>query len=167
MIRSKSGDTIVSLVCQACGVTYERRVGLRNSKFCSRDCGYAKRTRNPRPEPSARKSSTRRVASKTIELRSKYVTEVADYPNVQRPRTRGDCSSVPRPCPFVSCKWNLYLDVSRFCGNIKLNFPDIEPDEVAPGCSCALDVADGGGRGSDLRRKTAECHPAADSADRR
>jgi hypothetical protein len=59
------------------------------------------------------------------------------------PKTRGDCVNVPRPCPYVSCRYNLYLDVQK-SGNVTLNFPDLEPGEVAPDASCALDVADGG-----------------------
>jgi hypothetical protein len=56
-----------------------------------------------------------------------------------RPKTRGDCARVPRPCPYVSCKYNLYLDVQP-TGSVKLNMPDLEPDEMA--VSCALDVAE-------------------------
>jgi hypothetical protein len=59
-----------------------------------------------------------------------------------RPHTRADCAHVARPCPYVSCRFNLYLDVLP-SGNIKLNFPDLEPDELA--VSCALDVAEAGG----------------------
>ena len=58
-----------------------------------------------------------------------------------RPATRGDCKRIVRPCPYVACKYNLYLDVSRG-GSVKLNFPDIEPDQME--FSCALDVADSG-----------------------
>lgn len=66
------------------------------------------------------------------------------YPeDIERPRTRADCADVPRPCPFVSCRHHLYLDVSRNGRGVKLNWPDLEPDDVAD--SCALDVADGGG----------------------
>ena len=60
-----------------------------------------------------------------------------------RPRTRGECESMPRPCPFVSCKYHLYLDVDDRRGSIKLNFPDIEVWEMMD--SCALDVAERGG----------------------
>jgi hypothetical protein len=59
-----------------------------------------------------------------------------------RPSVRGDCCNIPRPCPFVSCRFNLYLDV-KDNGNIRLNFPDIDPHQM--GASCALDVADEGG----------------------
>lgn len=59
-----------------------------------------------------------------------------------RPRTRGDCAGGERPCPWVSCAHNLYLDVTDV-GGVKVNFPDLEPDEMTE--SCALDVADRGG----------------------
>ena len=55
-----------------------------------------------------------------------------------RPATRGDCEGTERPCPFVSCKYHLYLDVSDN-GSIKLNFPDIEVWEMPE--SCILDLA--------------------------
>jgi hypothetical protein len=60
-----------------------------------------------------------------------------------RPRLRGECAGGHRPCPFVSCKHHLYLDVSEKTGAIKLNFPDLEVEQL--GESCALDVADRGG----------------------
>ncbi|MBA2662781.1 MAG: DNA-binding protein [Bradymonadaceae bacterium] len=60
-----------------------------------------------------------------------------------RPRDRSECRSGERPCPFVSCKYHLYLDVNPHTGSIKLNFPDLEVWELAE--TCALDVADRGG----------------------
>ncbi len=63
------------------------------------------------------------------------------YPetNHWRPGIRGECPA-ERPCPFVSCRYNLYLDVDPRTGSIKLNFPDIEPRKMVE--SCVLDVAD-------------------------
>ena len=61
----------------------------------------------------------------------------------ERPRTRADCINGPRPCMFVSCKHNLYLDVNPETGSIKLNFPDKEIWELEH--TCALDVAEKGG----------------------
>lgn len=58
----------------------------------------------------------------------------------QRPQVRGDCVDGLRPCPYVGCSNNLYLDVNRETGAIKLNFPDVYPHEMK--VSCALDVAD-------------------------
>ena len=66
----------------------------------------------------------------------------ADEP-YDRPRTRGDCARVPRPCPYVACKHNLYLDVSE-TGSIILNFPHLEPGQMVADQSCALDLADRG-----------------------
>ena len=60
-----------------------------------------------------------------------------------RPRTRADCAEGERPCPYVSCKHHLYLDVNPETGSIKLNFPDLEVWEMAE--TCSLDVADKGG----------------------
>ncbi|GAC1361885.1 MAG: hypothetical protein NVSMB47_14110 [Polyangiales bacterium] len=61
----------------------------------------------------------------------------------QRPIAREECLNGPRPCPFVSCKNHLYLDVSPRTGAIKLNFPDLEVWEMTE--TCSLDVADRGG----------------------
>lgn len=58
-----------------------------------------------------------------------------------RPRTRGDCAAVPRPCPFVSCRHHLYLDVTHG-GAVKLLYPDREPSDLPAAWSCSLDVAD-------------------------
>ena len=60
-----------------------------------------------------------------------------------RPLRRADCANGPRPCPLVSCRHHLYLDVNPQTGTIKLNFPDLEVWELVH--SCALDVADQGG----------------------
>ena len=57
------------------------------------------------------------------------------------PATRGDCRSMERPCPFVSCRHHLYLDVSE-AGSLKLNTRR-EPWEMRH--TCSLDVADQGG----------------------
>jgi len=60
-----------------------------------------------------------------------------------RPRKRADCAEGPRPCPYVSCKYNLYVDVNPRTGSVKMNFPDKELWELSE--TCALDVADRAG----------------------
>jgi hypothetical protein len=67
------------------------------------------------------------------------------YPETDfdRPKSRLDCVNNERPCPHVSCKYHLYLDVNPETGSIKLNFPDIEVWEMTE--TCALDVAVRGG----------------------
>ncbi len=64
--------------------------------------------------------------------------------DAERPKTRGDCLGGARPCPWVGCRYNLFLDRGT-AGGVKFNFPDLEPEEVDPARSCALDVADQGG----------------------
>lgn len=66
----------------------------------------------------------------------------ADEP-YDRPQTRADCARVPRPCPYVTCKYSLYLDVSD-TGSIILNFPHLEPGQMPADQSCALDLAERG-----------------------
>src|SRR5258707_837561 len=63
--------------------------------------------------------------------------------DANRPKVRGDCAEGERPCPYVSCKFNLYVDVNPRTGSVKMNFPDKELWEIAD--TCALDVADRGG----------------------
>lgn len=81
--------------------------------------------------------------------------ETLQHPtHITRPKTRGECADGPRPCPWVSCRQNLFLDVLGVNGArriedgaIRLNMPRLEPGEVPPEWSCALDVADRGGMG--------------------
>jgi hypothetical protein len=90
-----------------------------------------------------------RARSKTIapkrltkeELRFRELLPL--FEDVDRPTTRGACKEDVRPCPYVSCKHHLYLDVNPETGSIKLNFPDLEVWEMAE--TCSLDVADKGG----------------------
>jgi hypothetical protein len=87
--------------------------------------------------------------SKTLNARRLSKDEVAETDEIiaasshVRPAHRGHCANGPRPCPWVACKFHLYLDVNPETGTIKLNFPDLEPWEMKE--TCALDVADRGG----------------------
>lgn len=87
----------------------------------------------------ARTISVKRLSKRELEEGRELFPEVS----TARPKTRGECIGVPRPCPHVSCAHHLYLDVSLTTGSIKLNFPDLEVWEM--GESCALDVAARGG----------------------
>jgi len=83
--------------------------------------------------------SIRRITKEQLRI-GRLLYPVFDH---QRPRTRSECANIERPCPFVSCKYHLYLDVNPTTGSIKLNFPDLEGWEMSE--TCALDVADRGG----------------------
>jgi hypothetical protein len=87
----------------------------------------------------ARTISVKRLSKKDL-ARSREPIDSALF--TDRPQARSKCVAGPRPCPYVGCRYHLYLDVSRRTGSIKLNFPDLEVWELA--VSCALDVADDG-----------------------
>jgi hypothetical protein len=98
-----------------------------------------RRSRRKR-EVRARTISVKRMTKRELELGRLLYPDVED---VTKPKTRAECVEGERPCPFVSCKHHLYLDVSARTGAIKLNFPDLEVWEMTE--TCALDVADRGG----------------------
>jgi hypothetical protein len=87
----------------------------------------------------ARTISVKRMTKRELEI-GRLLFPETDY---WRPHSRAECAEGPRPCPFVSCKHHLFIDVSPRTGAIKLNFPDLEVWDL--GESCALDVADRGG----------------------
>lgn len=70
---------------------------------------------------------------------------VAEY---DRPKTRADCLpggiNAQRPCPWASCRHNLYAGINEGSGSVVIAFPDLEIWDLPT--SCSLDVAD--------RRKT-------------
>lgn len=72
----------------------------------------------------------------------KYLKKNAvEYPEgVSRPAKRSDCMGIPRPCPFVGCRYHLFLDVNETTGSIKFNFPNLEPHQLLD--SCSLDLVD-------------------------
>lgn len=57
------------------------------------------------------------------------------------PRARADCVGAARPCPWVSCRYHLYLDVSA-AGSLLIAHPALAPWEIPE--TCALDVAERG-----------------------
>jgi hypothetical protein len=99
-----------------------------------------------RPGRRRRRSRTR---ARTISIRRLSKAELNRgrmlYPEEEywRPRTRTECVDMERPCPFVSCKYHLYIDVHPVRGSIKLNFPDVDVWEMTE--TCSLDIADRGG----------------------
>lgn len=71
-----------------------------------------------------------------------------------RPRTRGDCEGLPRPCPFVGCRYNTFLDVD-VRGKIRVapRRRRLGPLGAPAETSCSLDVAHAA---SSNRHETAE-----------
>jgi len=97
----------------------------------------------PRPVRAVTYSATRIPLRDLRALRALADADLRAAGPVRRPRVRRDCGAVSRPCPYVSCRYNLNVDVSDRTGALKLNFPDLEPWELV--VSCALDVAEAGG----------------------
>jgi hypothetical protein len=123
----------------------------RNSGIAGKEremAGAEERPKDGNQWPERRRRR-RRVRGRTIAVKrlTKEQLRIGRllYPETDywKPETRSECSNFERPCPFVSCQFNLYLDVNPTTGSIKLNFPDLEVWEMEE--TCALDVADRGG----------------------
>jgi len=138
-----AGDLIdeTSLLEEPASPTVEGALAL-DTDATSEDKGVTREQRRSRRKRDvrARTISVKRMTKRELELGRMLYPDVED---VVRPKLREDCAQAERPCPFVSCKHHLYLDVSARTGAIKLNFPDLEVWEMAE--TCALDVADRGG----------------------
>lgn len=105
----------------------------------------------PEISRKVRRRQRRRTRPRSMTIAMKRLTreemrqgaQLAQFMDYERPRTRSECHSGIRPCPFVSCKHHLYLDVNPETGSIKLNFPHLEVWDMEE--TCALDVAGRGG----------------------
>ena len=100
--------------------------------------------RRSKPDPRGHPRSATVSSSRLTREDLKFAAAINGWSPPARPQVRGDCVGGPRPCPLVGCAHNLYLDVME-AGSIKFNRPDLDPWDVPPDCSCALDVADEGG----------------------
>jgi len=88
------------------------------------------------------KTLSKRVLKRT-KLTPQDIEDLKHLLTLKRPRKRSDCVNSLRPCPFVSCKYHLYIDVNEENGSIKINFPDKTIWDLKE--TCALDVAEKGG----------------------
>ena len=67
------------------------------------------------------------------------------YPEaVTRPAKRAECEVGLRPCPFISCRHHIAVDVNDEAGSLHLTWPGVELWNLS--ASCSLDVAAEGGR---------------------
>lgn len=82
---------------------------------------------------------------RTLRRRVRQDAEDAANDNVathaERPRTRAECADGPRPCPWLSCRHHLGLDVKPN-GAIRITHPNREPWALTD--TCSLDVAERG-----------------------
>ena len=100
-----------------------------------------------RPRVRARTESMRRFSRRELDAGRMAAPEAELAPYYEmRPKKRSDClngENAARPCPWLSCRFNTYLDVNEETGSVKFNFPDLDIDEIPE--TCALDIADRGG----------------------
>lgn len=136
MDPNKLGTTKTDIM-ETKSLTTEGATALDSSRgeTITREQRRSRRKRDVR----ARTISVKRMTKRELEIGRLLFPEE----NYWKPRKRADCVDGPRPCPFVSCEYHLFVDVSPRTGAIKLNFPDLEVWELTE--SCALDVADRGG----------------------
>jgi hypothetical protein len=97
------------------------------------------RRRRRRTRPRSRTIAMKRLTREELRVGALMFPPV----DVPRPKTRAECREEARPCPWVACKFHLYLDVNPETGSIKINFPDLEPEDMKD--TCSLDVAERGG----------------------
>ena len=123
-------------------ITEEAQVGLAHALDLTQVEELDDESSRRKSRVRARTISIKRLSKRELE-RGRMLFPETEY---ERPRSRGDCQHGPhaeRPCPFVSCKHHLYLDVNERTGSIKVNFPDLEVWDLPE--TCALDIADRGG----------------------
>ena len=70
------------------------------------------------------------------------VEELEDLDLWPRPPSRGECRSLPRPCPYVSCTHHLYIEVNPVTGSVQFPFGALGIDEIPH--TCSLDAAEDG-----------------------
>ena len=97
------------------------------------------RRRRRRTRPRSKTIAMKRLTREELRVGALMYPPVDDV----RPKSRGECREELRPCPYVACKFHLYLDVNPETGSIKINFPELEPWELVT--TCSLDVAERGG----------------------
>ncbi len=76
------------------------------------------------------------------------VPEVVREVLLSRPRLRAECEAGPRPCPWVGCRYHLYLDTyttgdpENPTPGLIIHRPELEPLELPE--TCLLDLASRG-----------------------
>ena len=107
--------------------------------------GVRIRKRSVRQRGLRRKKSVSVKKISRRELAEEWERLGEDARNYDRPKTRGECLGMSRPCPFAGCRHHNYLDINAKTGSITINWPDHTPDTM-PAPTCSLDVAQSGGK---------------------
>ena len=135
----------MSRLCEFCGGGIAKKAlsvaAYRQRRYCSVGCSASGRKA---PKKAKRTTAGVRQMSqgKRVLAKIKALGSPPDGYDDAKPKTRGECGTA-RPCPWVSCRYHMYMDVLPKHGSIKMNFAELEPEDLKE--SCALDIADKGG----------------------
>lgn len=100
-----------------------------------------KRKELRRPITFSKESMEKKLKKTLISLETDLEEEVK-YIEKNKPKTRADCKDSIKPCPFVSCQYHLYLDVTER-GGLVIYYPSLDPDQMPE--QCILDIAEKNG----------------------
>lgn len=131
--------------CETCGAQMpssgppRRRNGQIACKSCVVD---PLRIRPRRTGTKGRTEQTKHLTRALLESHAALLESEDFAALADRPKTWGECRERTGPCPWVACRHHLFLDVTP-SGGLKLNFPDLEPEELEH--PCALRIAALGG----------------------
>lgn len=64
---------------------------------------------------------------------------------LRRPKKREDCKNIPRPCPFVGCRHNTFIDINQSSGRLKILFDECEDPTDMSVSNCVLDIVEKNG----------------------
>jgi hypothetical protein len=124
-------------ICPKCKQSVERATSSLKGRQCAVCYVKTKQKKARVEDPASTRKEVKRVARELREEEPQEEEEIL----LSKPKKRSDCASVPRPCPFISCKYHLYLDVTEI-GTIRFNYPDTEIEDLR--VSCTLDVVESG-----------------------
>lgn len=125
--------------CRYCGAVNRNKRVRFICRSCKQENQIARGDRVPAQTLTARQMNR--------EARKTHLRVVPSDPRDMRPRTRGECAEGPRPCPWVSCRYHLAIEVTP-SGGLKMKFPGVELEDMPQ--TCALDAADEGPKGLDI-----------------
>jgi hypothetical protein len=121
-------------VCEVCGKATRGNGAMRHARHCFQ---YDLRAWLMRTERTANLARLKAEVRAEPELEEPSPAEL----EALRPRERSDCERVPRPCPFVGCRYHLYLEV-KGNGSVVFSQPGLDPTELPERASCVLDLVE-------------------------
>lgn len=101
----------------------------RNTAMRAGRTDRAWRTADPSGTRQAMERARRRLP--VLEVSAEELAQA----EAERPRRRSDCEGREARCPWVGCKYHLYLNVRPRSGSIQRTFPGWEPEDLPISCA--------------------------------